>query len=294
VSEPADYVPLDERGWRLAVGLRPLELIHWLEVDDLRDAELALKRELLAERRDVVVATRPEGDAASTELLRAVESWLTTYHPELDRTVDPDEHPVLAASRLIQEDLCVLVKSDAWRLEAACVCFPSRWLLATKIGTTLDEIHGPVPGYGDELSRPTTSVFDRLKPERPFWRLNWTLLDDATLHQPEGARETVQGPVADWFFRVERQTIRCLPETGAVVFTIRTYVRALSEMIARHDDFARNLVRALDQAPETMRAYKGWRGLVDRLRDAGVASTGDAKGANAGAAVTNNGAVTPE
>jgi hypothetical protein len=270
VSEPVDYVPLDERGWRLAVGLRPLEPANWLEVDDLRDAELALKAELLAERRDVVVATRPGGDAPSAELLAEVQSWLATHHPELARSVDPGEHPVVAASRLIQEDLCVLVKSDAWRLEAACVCFPSRWRLAAKIGATLDEIHGPVPGYGDELSRPTTSVFDRLRPERPYWRLNWTLLDDATLHQPEGARDTVKGPVAGWFFRVERQTIRCLPETGAVVFTIRTYVQSLGDVMARHDGFATNLLRALDGAPPSTSAYKGWRGVADALRSAGI------------------------
>lgn len=271
MSEPVDYVPLDERGWRLAVGLRPLEIARWLEVDGLRATELALKRALLAERRDVVVATRPGGDAASAELLAEVVSWLENHHPQLDRHVDDDEHPIVAASRLVQEDLCVLVKSDSWRLEAACVCFPSRWLLANKIGTTLDEIHGPVPGYGDELSRPTTSVFDRLKPERPFWRLNWTLLDDPTLHQPEGARDTVEGPITGWYFRVERQTIRSLPVSGAVVFTIRTYVRSLVEMIAGHDDFAVNLLRALDEAPAAMRAYKGWRGVAERLREAGLA-----------------------
>jgi hypothetical protein len=42
-------------------------------------------------------------------------------------------------------------------------------------------------------------------------------------------------------------------------------------MMERHDDFAANLLRALDQAPEPMRAYKGWRGVADRLRESGVA-----------------------
>jgi len=80
---------------------------------------------------------------------------------------------VVAAARLVQEDLCVLVRSDAWRLQAACVCFPSRWNLASKLGTTLDDIHRPVPSYDVELSRPTNAFFERLKPSRSFWRLNW-------------------------------------------------------------------------------------------------------------------------
>jgi dimethylamine monooxygenase subunit A len=271
VSERLDYLPLDERGWRLAVGLRPLDLDHWLEVDDHRVGELALKERLLADRRDAVVATRPDGGAPSVELAGEVVAWLARHHPEFPRDIDAAEHPIVAASRLVQEDMCVLVRSDAWRLEAACVCFPSRWLLSNKIGTTLDEIHGPVPGYQDELSRPTTSVFDRLKPDRPFWRLNWTLLDHPDLHQPEAARDTVEGPMTEWHFRVERQTIRSLPETGAIVFTIRTYVTDLAAMIARHDDFVENLLRALDQAPAPMRAYKGWRGVADRIRAEGMA-----------------------
>jgi len=271
VTSPPDYVPLDERGWRLSVGLRPLDLKNWLEVDDQRDAQLALKDRLLRESRDVVVATRPDGDAASRELASEVVTWLGEHHPQLPRELDTAEHPIVAASRLVQEDLCVLERSDAWRLTAACVCFPSRWLLVTKIGTTLDEIHGPVPGFQEELSRPTTSVFDRMKPDRPFWRLNWTLLDHPDLHQPEAARDTVEGPMAEWFFRVERQTLRRLPATGAIVFTIRTYVTDLTTMMARHDDFVENLLRALDQAPAPMRAYKGWRRVAERIRTEGLA-----------------------
>ena len=41
------YVPLEPKGWRMAMGLRPLDLDHWLEVDERRDDELELKRQLL-------------------------------------------------------------------------------------------------------------------------------------------------------------------------------------------------------------------------------------------------------
>jgi hypothetical protein len=59
------YVALEERGWRMAMGLRPLDVVEWLEVDTKREAELELKRQLLADSYDVVVATNPEGDDAS-------------------------------------------------------------------------------------------------------------------------------------------------------------------------------------------------------------------------------------
>ena len=35
---------------------------------------------------------------------------------------------------------------------AACVCFPSRWSLAEKLGASLAAIHGPVPGFERELA----------------------------------------------------------------------------------------------------------------------------------------------
>ena len=262
------YVPLDARGWRLSMGLRPLESAAWLEVDEKFRDELDLKTRLLKENYDVVVATNPEGDDASHELLEEIIRNLREHHPGANTAVDESEHPVVAASRLVQEDLCVLVREDAWRLRAACVCFPSRWDLAAKIGTTLDDIHGPVPGYDLELSRPTNAFFERLKPDRSFWRLNWTLLDSPTLFQPASIRRSPEGDFAEWYFRVERQTLRSLPRTSAVVFTIRTYVTSAAALCANDETFAEILVSAIASAPATMQEYKGWTGVAEQLRAA--------------------------
>lgn len=259
------YLPLDARGWRLAMGLRPLNLDDWLERDERAAHELALKEELLSRHYDEVVATNREGDAASAELLDEIRVATGAVGTGVAGS-QSGEHPIVTASRLVQEDLCVLVREDLWRLRAACVCFPSRWRLSEKIGTTLDEIHGPVPGYGDSLASPTNALFDRMTPDKSYWRLNWTLLDRAELHQPTGARDAPVGELRQWYFRVERQTLRQLPATRAVVFTIRTYVTAASELIERDGNFAAALVNAIESAPEEVRAYKGWRGVADRLR----------------------------
>jgi hypothetical protein len=260
------YLPLESKGWRMAMGLRPLDLDHWLEVDDRRDDELEQKRQLLDTAFDVVVATNPEGDEGSRELLAEVTRFLDAHHPELTIEVRREEHPIVAAARLVQEDLCVLVRSDVWRLQAACVCFPSRWNLASKLGTTLDDIHRPVPTYDVELSRPTNAFFERLNPDHSFWRLNWTLIDSSALHQPTSARRSPRGELADWFFRVERQTLRRLAESGAIVFTIHNYVASAKELCEAHEEFGATLLLNLDTAPPAMQEYKGWVGVADRLR----------------------------
>jgi hypothetical protein len=262
------YVPVDPRGWRLSMGLRPLENAAWLEIDEHFKEELATKARLLEEEYDVVVATHREGDEASRELLDEIRENLRAHHPGVDTAIDESDHPIVAASRLVQEDLCVLVRDDAWRLRAACVCFPSRWDLASKIGTTLDDIHGPVPGYEVGLSRPTNAFFERLRPERAFWRLNWTLLDSPTLFQPARARYAPEGGLEEWYFRVERQTLRSLPRTKAVVFTIRTYVTSAAVLCHEDGTFAETLIHAIETAPPAVQEYKGWSGVAGRLRDA--------------------------
>jgi hypothetical protein len=260
------YLPVGSKGWHLTMGLRPLAEETWLEMDTRRDEELATKESLLATRRGDVVATRVAGDEASAELLEYVVAFLSRQHPEVSIEFDPDEHPLVAASRLVQEDLCILVREDTWRLVSACVCFPSRWTLSEKIGATLDEIHVPVPGYDRELATPTNAFFDRLRPERSFWRLNWTLLDAPELNQPSSARTHDSSVGEQLYLRVERQTLRQLARTKAIVFTIRTYVASLDELLSNHEDLGANLLLALDTAPDEMIRYKGWAGVSDAVR----------------------------
>lgn len=38
-------------------------------------------------------------------------------------------------------------------------------------------MHEPVPGYASALGTATDDLFARLRPDRPLWRLNWSLLD---------------------------------------------------------------------------------------------------------------------
>ena len=261
------YFPVDERGWRMAMGMRPLDPATWLERGPTLSHELALKESILRDVPDTVIATLPSGEAASLELLATVEHWLTAYAPDAPRPVVEGDHPIMRAARWVQEDLCVLEKSDTWRLTAACVCFPSRWNLREKIGQTLDTIHEPIPGFAEHLASPTTNVFDRLTPERAFWRLNWTLLDDPTLHQPTSMRRSPEGDLSKWFFRVERQTIRALPTSKAVVFTIHNYVTSLADL-RDNELFLEHLMTAIEQSPLAMKEYKGWVGVAEVLRAA--------------------------
>jgi hypothetical protein len=279
----APYVPLDGSPWRLSMGLRKLEERGWLEVDDTRAEVLARKSELLATHRSTVLVGTEGSTAACEELLELVIGWLSTYRPDLMATDGPvcietatgarldrrELHPLVTASLLTAEDLCVLEHRDgAWRLRAACVCFPSRWSLAEKLDRTLDEIHDPVPGFHQELAGPSATFFDRLAPGRLTWRVNWTLLDtkEPFLASPASRRAPRDHVELDeLWFRVERQTLRRLVRTDAIVFTIRTYITSLDALLEQRPELAGLLASTLRSVPSDVADYKGWTGMLEPL-----------------------------
>ena len=198
-----------------AMGTRALDESRWLLPDEHRDVELAAKRRLVDQHPDVVVASVPGSDAAAAEVADVVADASST-------ALDRDRPPLVAAALAVQEDLCVLERSDngRWRLTAGVVCFPSMWALPDKIGLPLAEVHGPVPAYADELADRVDRFVDRLRPDRPVWRRNWLIHASDELHLPEPPpppppEEPPDVPDGLWL-RSERQTLRRLPRTGAV------------------------------------------------------------------------------
>lgn len=253
---------------RMTLGLRPLDAARWLERGPQHEQTMAHKRTVLATSHDQVVATTSPGRPGSVETLELVVDWLREYEPA--DPVSPDEslHPVDAAGRLVADDVCVLYSDGSrWRLGAASVCAPSRWRLSEKIGRTVAEIHQPVPQYAGWYSDAVDASLDRLSAQRPLWRLNWSIVDDPALFQPRPpqhrpAPATVE--LADLTVRVERQTLRRLPRTGAIVFTIRTDRAPLSDLAA-DPTTAEAFASTLRTCPADLAAYKGWTPMLPRV-----------------------------
>ncbi len=278
------YLPFEPRPHRLQMGLMALKPDDWIELDGKLGETLLLKRRLLAERHDDVFAALPGTEVAGAELLAMLADHLPrrfpTQYARMGTTIAvaatgepvgigaPGVHPLETASRLVPEDLCLMRHTEGgYILAAACVCFPSRWRLADKIGRGLDAIHEPVPDYARTLARPIARFFDKIAVERPVWRLNWTIHDCAEPFQPASAAPADVPPArfADGLFvRVERQTLRRLPASGDVLFTIRTYVRPLGE-VAANADAAQRLAGAIDGLPLAMREYRGMSRFADAL-----------------------------
>jgi dimethylamine monooxygenase subunit A len=263
--------------YHLAMGLTPLNEAEWLVPDASLPEILAEKRRLLATRSESVLCVLPEASAASVELLQLMAAHLPRHFPSIYRlgkdrqltntpsheTWDIDRpplHPLDIAGRLVAEDLCLMQASDAgYRLIGATLCFPNRWQLEEKIGQPLDFIHAPVPGFAPALERPVAHFFAALKPDRILARVNWGIADDPTRFQPIGrdadAAITPETAGSALYLRIERQTLRRLPESQAVLFTIRTEIMPLGQVIATPANAVGLAAAIRDMSPAMLR-YK--------------------------------------
>lgn len=228
-------LPAEGPPW-LAMGLARITDADWLLPDERRTEELAERHQLLAERHPEVVGTLPGTEAAGAEALSLVLQWERDHRPALaDEPIATEVHPLEATGRRTQEDLVVMIPhSDGYRLDAAVLCFPSHWRLADKLGRSALAIHGPVPRYADDLAEKVDRFLDRLRPDALVARRNWSVHDDPALYAPDppvDPRPAAVHEVGDRFWlRSERQTLRRLPQTGAVLFTIRVQQAPFAEL----------------------------------------------------------------
>lgn len=239
----------------LGMGTRGLDAAGWLVADDDRERDLATKARLLAERHGEVFAAidSPAVRAGSQEVLSLVVAATGERPPA-------GLHPLDAAGRLVQEDLCLLVLRDgAPHLDAASLCFPSYWRLDEKLGRPLAEVHGPVAHYADELAAKVDRFLGRLPPDRPVWRRNWSIHDDPTYFLPDPTPPRPVAPPDGLWLRSERQTLRRLATPHTVLFTIRTQQVPLAVLAAR-PDVAHRLAAAIAAWSPQLAAYKGGHG----------------------------------
>jgi len=221
-------------------GLQPVSPGDWLRRDDAFAPQMAYRDELAATRLNSIYAMRPEAEAPAAELLELMLTSLAAeqaYRRADGGVVRPDgvaidlnQPPLLAAGRLVQEDLLILTRdqNDASAphiLTGAFLAFPASWTLSQKIGRPLGDIHIPVARYDAAMAARVEKVLRLLRPGEPVWRANYLRYNDPELHQPrlEGEHRPFD-PSGPCWVRVERQTLTRLPRTGAVVFTIHTYL----------------------------------------------------------------------
>ncbi len=225
-------------------GIQPLDLSDWVWVDDAFERQMLYREHLMNNQTSKVLAMRTDVHVAVNELLEMLVSHLKTvegYVVGSEGVMRPDRvlvplgkwTAIETIGRLGQQDFCVLTKQgNEHVLQAAALCFPASWRLEDKIGKPMVAIHEPVDNYSGVMAKKVQNMFDLMRPEQPLWRANFLIYSDPDLFQPrrEGIKRQLTG-TKRWV-RVERQTLRKLPQSGAIVFGIHSFVAPEDRMSA--------------------------------------------------------------
>ena len=250
------HLPPSSEAARLRVGVRPLPPAQWVsEPDEDWPRVLAMKADLLARRRHEVAAC----DGSSHTFADACGEAARGVAASVGGDVGGDGlEALVAAARVVADDLCILVPDEDGlpRLRAAVLCAPNRWRLGEKLGATMAGIHAPVARYTGDLASPVDAVMTRLSPERPLWRTNWGIANHPALFQPDTPPATPSMDPSDLWLRVEWQTLRRLPVSGAILFGIRTWVEKLSDFACRDPWLTDNLADLVAKLPDDVAEYK--------------------------------------
>ncbi|KAI9725900.1 MAG: hypothetical protein M1834_009463 [Cirrosporium novae-zelandiae] len=180
--------------------------------------------------------------------------------PSLGASYDLTKEDPLTVAGLIQPcDLNILVKQEdgQYQLSAMMIAIGGGQRLKDKLGKCLDGLHlGRVPHYTEQLQNPLNRFLAKLKVEGPIARNTTAISIHDELHWPT----ITMGPEDDWdlaiggpgigtpsygkfkppapinnisqlFFRQERQTLRRLPKSGALVWAVHTYILPLASIL---------------------------------------------------------------
>lgn len=246
-------------GGQLKMGLSKLDESGWLQPAP----DLAARAQGFAAFPEGVQLT-PEADAPGRELaaMLGIEGAL----PE--------------AALAHHEDMCLLIRrpeEDQYRLVGAAVAWPSDWTPADKLGLPLRALHAPIQGYEDQLASGVDHFMARLKPGPIYGRANWFVAatgekrwvaappDEAFAHvTPVNAGDTL-------FVRSERQTLRRLPETQAILFTIGIHVAPLGTLlranVQRLADATRSLLHGEGERRGTGAYARALIGYADAVKE---------------------------
>lgn len=236
-----ELLPKARGGGQLRMGLVKLAEDQWLQ----RDPDLPSRKVGFADWPEGIQLT-PEAETPGCEL--AAMLGTTGALPE--------------AALAAHEDMCLLTRRDdeeVYRLIGAAVAWPSDWHPKDKISLPLRALHAPIAGYEEQLATGVDRFMETLRPGPIYGRCNWFIAAtgarrwlehrspaDAFAHvTPDNAGDTL-------FVRSERQTLRRLPNTGAILFTIGIYVEPLGKLSPAN-------ITMLAQAAQSLVAGEGDR-----------------------------------
>jgi hypothetical protein len=151
-------------------------------------------------------------------------------------------------------------------MDAGIITCPADWSLAFDAGMSFSQWHGPVPlAHEAGIFERALKYLNAIPVDQPVRRLNWTLTINARMDTspetypnwgtdrdsvtPENVGEKV-------YLRVELQVLDRMPRSNALMFSIRTYLISMNDLVT-NPEWAKRMHRVMKTLPEELIEYKG-------------------------------------
>jgi len=290
-TPPIPYRPWRSGKYHMTMALRKMPEEDWLALDNLYEEEQKFRSELIRTQREQVWETLPGSEEAVAETLEYIVQFLTRRYPQYFqhpkgnpdyihnlitnktfKIVAPYEtHPLEVAAQLVMEDINLLMKGDGddpeYYLRASFSMGPAGWYIQERIGWPLRRIHTPVPMWQEKLRKPMDRFFSNLQVSDPVQRNSYFMQVDDTMFQQKPFADWLPSPpkVEDIRIRHERQTLRRLPRSKAILFMVRTYLLPVVDLVDEKEALY-SFREAVNAWPAEIAKYKAkhlWEGVFE-------------------------------
>ncbi|KAI0369011.1 hypothetical protein BV20DRAFT_947094 [Pilatotrama ljubarskyi] len=238
---------------RVTMAHQPMHINHWIEIDKEYRWYIDEKARVIAEQGKKVIDSLPENDEACGELLELLTDYLPKRYPTLFRQDQQDSitnlvtgdrfdavsakkgvDALLVISRLVQDDFLMARERPDGKvyLVGGLIVFPGTYLLSDTINKPLEVLHAPVPDFNAKLLLSVERTLKRFRPDQPFERSGWNIMDDRNLflHNIATGLPDEDLRPQDLWLRIDHQTFRKLPRTNAIIFGVRPVMRRIEDL----------------------------------------------------------------
>ncbi|KAL4925746.1 heme-dependent oxidative N-demethylase family protein [Aspergillus undulatus] len=277
---PRPYRPF-RWAYHQTMSLTKLEPDWWLELENTYRTRIAQRKALFAKHNDGVLDSLPGSELACKELMEMVVQFLCTRYPQYFTLVDKrvlvnrilgteqdvrSKPPLEILMDNVPEDFGIMLRDDVsgnYFLRAGVICSSMGWNVKSKVGLQLHRIHDEIPDYMEKMRFSMDRFFTKMPTDKPIQRGSWGLEIGQPLHMPPGdpheKLRTVQDPnlkLEDCHLRIDWQTLRRLPLSGAIAFNFKALFTPVAEF--RDEPCVPALLaKVMKEGKENLMKYKG-------------------------------------
>ena len=239
------------------------------------------RQELFNERGENVLRALPGSELATKELMEMCVDFLCARYPQ-HFSLDKDNmifhngilntetdlkttEPLHVLLHNVPEDFAIMIRdpeTGIYSFRGGVIMSSLGWDLGSKIGLKLHEIHAPIPDYREKMQFSMDRYFAKKPTDKGIQRGSWGFEIDQPLYMPPGdphekyrEEQDSTHTIDRCHLRVDWQTLRRLPLSGAVVFNFKGLFTPVEEF--RDELYIPSLIlKVLREGKRSIMEYK--------------------------------------